>query len=480
VNFSVSTALLSYFAGAFGVAKTKCSIATAAPTAAPSPAWADASAYAGGITTSPTFGPSETGDDRHACSYALGATFFVGAGLILLSFLACVCFVILDRKDEREARAELAAMASAERRTTGPFITPAESKPKKVVRFSDVRHLPAVYWLLCLLITLFYNCIFPFLADAKKFFVHDWHVSNDAAAPIAGLLYTVSMVVSPFLGSAIDYFGRRGQLAIGACFVTEWSLAEPPAHRTHPHMPSPTYAHARTHHRTHRRSACGSLSPLRYRSPTLSSRPIKQSNAKRPRRGYILSCELAMRRRRRAAGAVAFRVLRVRMRCLRVAEREHDGLLCAWWTGTHGSLTFLMLVPWDGWAPNTCPGDAGCALWHSILPMLLIGLCYCICAGQMWNRSRSGVCTMKTQAAEEERRTINPEAGPANGSRTSSWGGGAWCMGSGELTVHAAEPGHQLLRLSVLLKHKLELLLLCQLHQLLAPGLMVAAAQPLH
>ena len=250
MNFSVSTALLSYFAGVFGVATSKCSIATlaptAAPTAAPSPAWADASAYAGGDTTSPTFGPSETGDDRHACSYALGATFFVGAGLILLSFLACVCFVILDRKDEREARAELAAMASAERRTTGPTITPAESKPKKVVRFSDVRHLPAVYWLLCLLITLFYNCIFPFLADAKKFFVHDWHVSNDAAAPIAGLLYTVSMVVSPFLGSAIDYFGRRGQLAIGACFVTEWSLAEPAAHRTHPHMQAPTHARAGT------------------------------------------------------------------------------------------------------------------------------------------------------------------------------------------------------------------------------------------
>jgi hypothetical protein len=53
-------------------------------------------------------------------------------------------------------------------------------------------------------------------------------------------------------------------------------------------------------------------------------------------------------------------------------------------------------------------------------------------------------------------------------------------MGSGELTVHAAGSGHQLLRLSVLLKHKLELLLLCQIHQLLAPGLVVAAAQILH
>ena len=35
--------------------------------------------------------------------------------------------------------------------------------------FSDIRAFPATFWLVCVIITLFYNLVFPFLADANSF-----------------------------------------------------------------------------------------------------------------------------------------------------------------------------------------------------------------------------------------------------------------------------------------------------------------------
>ena len=93
-------------------------------------------------------------------------------------------------------------------------------KPK-IVKFSDVRELPASYWLIVLVIVSFYCDIFPFQAVIKSYFTSgQWPflVGNSQGASVrSSIVYTISMAVSPFMGGIIDYFGRRTWWLVLGC-----------------------------------------------------------------------------------------------------------------------------------------------------------------------------------------------------------------------------------------------------------------------
>lgn len=90
----------------------------------------------------------------------------------------------------------------------------------KKLKLTDIKHFSLSYWLLALAIMFFYNGVFPFVADASKFIHLKYHMDPKVSAYIAGAVYDVSMVLSPFLGGIIDVIGKRGILALLCSLLT--------------------------------------------------------------------------------------------------------------------------------------------------------------------------------------------------------------------------------------------------------------------
>lgn len=90
----------------------------------------------------------------------------------------------------------------------------------KNLKLTDIKHFSLSYWLLALAIMFFYNGVFPFVADASKFIHLKYHMDPKVSAYIAGAVYDVSMVLSPFLGGIIDVIGKRGILALLCSLLT--------------------------------------------------------------------------------------------------------------------------------------------------------------------------------------------------------------------------------------------------------------------
>eukprot|EP01094_Clydonella_sp_ATCC50884_P024691 TRINITY_DN6262_c0_g1_i1.p1 TRINITY_DN6262_c0_g1~~TRINITY_DN6262_c0_g1_i1.p1 ORF type:complete len:478 (+),score=140.48 TRINITY_DN6262_c0_g1_i1:87-1520(+) len=128
---------------------------------------------------------------------SLNFALWFGAGLCCLSMTAAACFVVLDLRASR---------------ITGR--DPATSARK--IRVQDIKELPLSFWLLSFICMFFYSVVFPFIADAPKFFVHKWGYSSDHASIIGGICYDVSLLLSPFLGMLVDRIGQRGILVLVA------------------------------------------------------------------------------------------------------------------------------------------------------------------------------------------------------------------------------------------------------------------------
>ena len=178
------------------------------------------------------------------CSRALAATFALGAVLILVSYIPAAIFIAFDRAADRAEAPSDASLAStspdknevklgrvdSESHDDAEWHPAAEPNPKTPAfsrwmrsvgtRMDVATALPASFWLVSLIIALFYNVIFPFLADAKDFIQLSYDMDPSRASFIAGLVYLLSMIVSPFLGYAVDYFGRRTWIVLYGTGVT--------------------------------------------------------------------------------------------------------------------------------------------------------------------------------------------------------------------------------------------------------------------
>lgn len=94
----------------------------------------------------------------------------------------------------------------------------AGSNSGPTIKKFNIRHLlklDARFWLLCICIAFFYNGIMPFVADVKDFLIDKYpDIGKEGATYTAGIIYCVSMVMSPVTGGIIDRIGRRGVLAL--------------------------------------------------------------------------------------------------------------------------------------------------------------------------------------------------------------------------------------------------------------------------
>lgn len=140
-------------------------------------------------------------------SYGLTWTLWAGAILCGLGFISSFIVSFMDLYGVRQLGDEQNLKT--------------ESKKLKV---TDIKYFSMSYWLLALTIMFFYNGVFPFVADASDFifekYKDKYDFSKRTSSILAGAVYDVSMVLSPFLGGLIDVIGMRGVLALTCALLT--------------------------------------------------------------------------------------------------------------------------------------------------------------------------------------------------------------------------------------------------------------------
>jgi MFS family permease len=145
--------------------------------------------------------------------------------LCLLSLLANVVYVFLDRRGERILK-----------------LKDGSSEEKVVLK--DIKGLKPTFWYVTLLCVTFYSAIFPFTSLSLEFFNEKWGIPK-VSAESGGFLYKVfsnfihmfstaggiasitifaSMILAPFAGRLVDKVGKR------ATFMIFGSLIMIPSH----------------------------------------------------------------------------------------------------------------------------------------------------------------------------------------------------------------------------------------------------------
>ncbi len=143
--------------------------------------------------------------------YALIAAMLV----CMLSLLANVVYVFLDRKGER--------ILNLEDNSTG----------EKIV-LKDIKQFKPTFWYVTFLCLTFYSAIFPFTSLALKFFNEKWAIPSvnaetgtffykvfanlihmfSTTGGVTSIIIFASMVLAPFAGRLVDKYGKRATLMI--------------------------------------------------------------------------------------------------------------------------------------------------------------------------------------------------------------------------------------------------------------------------
>lgn len=135
----------------------------------------------------------------------IGLTWTLWAGTLIcvIGLIAAIFLSIMDKVGMRQLGREFAITADSKR-----------------MHFLDIRYFSTSFWLLAVIVMFFYNGLFPFVADASKFIQDKYGHDKQHASYIAGSVYDVSILLSPFLGGLIDVIGKRGYLASSCAVLT--------------------------------------------------------------------------------------------------------------------------------------------------------------------------------------------------------------------------------------------------------------------
>ncbi|GMI09961.1 hypothetical protein TrLO_g9164 [Triparma laevis f. longispina] len=143
--------------------------------------------------------------DNVSEQYALALTLSVGSFLTCFSLIAAYNLASMDRYAQETQQGAYKVVKDG----SGAVVK------KKKMKLSDVKEFPGLFWVLAITISIFYSIIFPFMADSSSFLQESKFGLGDTSASFrASLVYMCSMVVSPFLGAFVDWFGRRTNIAI--------------------------------------------------------------------------------------------------------------------------------------------------------------------------------------------------------------------------------------------------------------------------
>lgn len=120
----------------------------------------------------------------------------IGIVLIIASvtcFVSLICALLLAFMDKRAER----------------ILKRKTAQDGEVVRLTDVKDFPAIFWLIALVCVSYYVAVFPFIALGKVFFERKFDFSPDDANRVNSIVYIISAVAAPLLGLMVDKVGRN-------------------------------------------------------------------------------------------------------------------------------------------------------------------------------------------------------------------------------------------------------------------------------
>ena len=137
--------------------------------------------------------------DESYPGYGLGITLWIGSALVGLSYFANAGILMLEKK--KAAYEELQAENALLDGDALAADADAVKAPKTNTSYwQDVQTLPVTFWVVCLIITFFYNLVFPWQAIAVDYIRTSYgNHPNEWASWRASMVYMVCMIVSPFL-----------------------------------------------------------------------------------------------------------------------------------------------------------------------------------------------------------------------------------------------------------------------------------------
>lgn len=101
------------------------------------------------------------------------------------------------------------------------YIKPEAHEGDDVMRLSDICHLPATLWVICIICVFCYTSIFPFVGIGKNFFEQKYGYGGDEASRYISIYQFSSAGASPVIGAVVDAVGRNTLWLILAstCFI---------------------------------------------------------------------------------------------------------------------------------------------------------------------------------------------------------------------------------------------------------------------
>ncbi|XP_069677136.1 lysosomal dipeptide transporter MFSD1-like isoform X1 [Periplaneta americana] len=120
----------------------------------------------------------------------------IGIVLLIASatcFMSLICALLLAYMDKRAER----------------ILKRKVAQDGEVVRLSDVKDFPPIFWLISVVCVAYYVAVFPFIALGKVFFERKFEFSPDNANTVNSIVYIISAVASPLLGLLVDKVGKN-------------------------------------------------------------------------------------------------------------------------------------------------------------------------------------------------------------------------------------------------------------------------------
>ncbi|XP_045157089.2 major facilitator superfamily domain-containing protein 1-like [Mercenaria mercenaria] len=133
----------------------------------------------------------------------LGPTLFIGAGVCSTCFISALCLCYIDWYGTKYHGG-----------------TKVTIKETSAASLSKIRKFPKSFWLISVMIATYYSFQLPFIANGSKFIQEKFQYSKTDSSYINGVIYDVSVVISPFVGLILDKVGRRGWVAFIGALLT--------------------------------------------------------------------------------------------------------------------------------------------------------------------------------------------------------------------------------------------------------------------
>eukprot|EP01114_Cavostelium_apophysatum_P017357 TRINITY_DN5142_c0_g1_i2.p1 TRINITY_DN5142_c0_g1~~TRINITY_DN5142_c0_g1_i2.p1 ORF type:complete len:464 (-),score=100.94 TRINITY_DN5142_c0_g1_i2:765-2156(-) len=130
--------------------------------------------------------------------------FLISAGACVVSLLAAIIYIIVDKRAETYTLEEESKDGTKEDST-------------EEFNLRDIRNFGASYWLITFISLTYYSSIFPFQAFCPEYLMMRYGYDEQKAGKITAVISIIPTVISPFLGWLLDRYGHRARaVAVGS------------------------------------------------------------------------------------------------------------------------------------------------------------------------------------------------------------------------------------------------------------------------